>query len=456
MRSGGSPESSPAKIFGESPAAFSGFLGLLDNYGPSPPDTGGAVGLEDVVTMLNSQVAVQSRSGAMRPNFPISLTQFWSGLGAFTKIFDPRILYDAAAGRWIAAASTSPGAADAALLFAVSESGDPAGKWRQYQIPLGGAGQWADYPELGLSRSWITLSANLMDDPPIGAYDRTAVFVFDKSALYQNFRAAYVVFSDTSGPLTPATDLDGSSGAMYFAQAIAGAAGGRIRLSRLSGAPGTESFTAGFAQVEAGDAWADSPVTDSDFAPQLGSFFKVDTGDGRLQNCVLRSGAIWCAGTVFLPAGKPTRASVQWFQIDPLSARMVQRGVVDDAGNVEFFAYPAISVNRNQDVVVGFTRFTASDYPSAAFAFRLSTDARHALRQPTIFKAGEAPYVAIGADEGSNRWGDVSATVVDPLDDQGFWTIQEFAAMPTEHYLGRWGTWWANVLMPCCSAGSAK
>jgi uncharacterized protein (TIGR03437 family) len=49
----------------------------------------------------------------------------------------------------------------------------------------------------------------------------------------------------------------------------------------------------------------------------------------------------------------------------------------------------------------------------------------------------------------SNRWGDFSAAVVDPLDDTGFWTIQEYAASPLViGILGidRWGTWWAQLV----------
>ncbi len=60
-----------------------------------------------------------------------------------------------------------------------------------------------------------------------------------------------------------------------------------------------------------------------------------------------------------------------------------------------------------------------------------------------VTKAGEAPYVLFRG--GSNRWGDFSATVVDPTDDLSFWTIQEFAAQsvgsgPDD---SRWGTSWA-------------
>jgi hypothetical protein len=316
IRTGGSPNLVPGRTSIGAPAAFTGFQALLDNYGPTPPDTGGAVGPNDVFTMLNSQVAVQSRTGSMRPGFPMALTQFWSALGPFEKIFDPRVLYDASAGRWIAAAATDPGAATASLLLAVTETGDPTGNWRQFQIPLGRSALWADYPVIGFNQRWITLSANLLDNPPIGAYDRTEIYVFEKSELYQKFNAAYTAFHDTHGQFTPATGLDGEPDIMYFAQSIADPAGGRIRVSRLSGAE-TPTFAAGLSVIATGTTWADTSTTDSNFAPQLGSYYKVDTGDSRLQNCVQRAGSIWCTHTVFLPANKPTRSAVQWFRWSP-------------------------------------------------------------------------------------------------------------------------------------------
>ncbi|MCH2129134.1 MAG: hypothetical protein MK179_08325, partial [Pirellulaceae bacterium] len=40
--------------------------------------------------------------------------------------------------------------------------------------------------------------------------------------------------------------------------------------------------------------------------------------------------------------------------------------------------------------------------------------------------AGAAPYERLDGSN-RNRWGDYSATVLDPLNDQHFWTFQEYA-----------------------------
>lgn len=426
-------------------AVFSGFQGLLDLYAAHPPDTGGAVGPHDVVTMLNTQVLMQSRTGAARPHYPIDLPQFRSGLGTFTKVFDPRILYDPANDRWIASAGANPSSPDAALLLGVSETGDPGGTWDQFEIQTGTAGSWGDYPVLGLSQNWIVLSANMFGLPPQGGYSHTQLYIFDKAGLYQQATANYISFTDSQGQFTPATDLDQQADTLYFAQAFTGPDAGRIRISLLQGPDGAETFIAGIEEIPVSDPWAETGSSFGDFAPQRGIWYKVDTGDSRLQNCVFRNATIWCAHTVFLPAESPTRAAVEWFQVDPSASRVVQLGRIDDPHSVEFYAFPSIAVNKSNDALIGYTRFTPNEYPGAAFSLRKAGDPPGAMRPAVVFKQGQAPYAGIGADQGSNRWGDVSGTVVDPADDLTFWTIQEYAATPTDHYLGRWGTWWATV-----------
>ena len=69
----------------------------------------------------------------------------------------------------------------------------------------------------------------------------------------------------------------------------------------------------------------------------------------------------------------------------------------------------------------------------------------------SLLKAGEAPYYKTGQTMGipggdtENRWGDFSATVIDPTDDVTFWTLQEYAQTPDPITgASRWGTWWGT------------
>jgi len=130
---------------------------------------------------------------------------------------------------------------------------------------------------------------------------------------------------------------------------------------------------------------------------------------------------------------------VQWWQIGT-DGTILQRGRIDDPTGNLFYGYPSIAVNQNNDALIGYTRFSASNYPSAYFSYRAGGDPTNTLQSEVLLKAGEAAY------ERSDRWGDHSSTVVDPSNDTDFWTIQEYAASPLKS-ISRWGTWWSDVLV---------
>jgi hypothetical protein len=102
----------------DSPSTETNFLGIIDNLAAWPPDTHGTVGPNHVMTMLNTQVRIQSRTGAT--NSTQSLSNWWSSAGTFSSVFDPRVLYDPDSQRWIATAATDAGTTASSLLIAVS------------------------------------------------------------------------------------------------------------------------------------------------------------------------------------------------------------------------------------------------------------------------------------------------------------------------------------------------
>jgi hypothetical protein len=70
-----------------------------------------------------------------------------------------------------------------------------------------------------------------------------------------------------------------------------------------------------------------------------------------------------------------------------------------------------------------------------------------------IFKAGE-DYYNKTFGSGRNRWGDYSASQVDPVDDAAMWTLQQYAMLRTGTNDGttganssRWSTWWAKIAL---------
>ena len=175
----------------------------------------------------------------------------------------------------------------------------------------------------------------------------------------------------------------------------------------------------------------------------------MDTNDTRMLDAVFRNGSIWCTHSAGLPAlpAASDRTSVFWYQLDPGLAPdpIVQSGLLDGGTGTHFF-FPSIGVNCANDVCLGFSRSDSSRYIGAAYSVRLGSDPPGATGPIRTLKGGDDVYeAAVGG--GRIPWGDYSATVVDPIDDRSFWTVQEFAAFDVGPFAfqDRWGTWWGHV-----------
>jgi len=420
-----------------------------DSVAAIPPDTHGAVGPTKVMTTLNSEVLVQDRLGVTTSG-PFSLGGFW-GPVATSGVFDPRVLFDpdpAYGGRWIWVACQGSVSASSGLLVAASAGSEPVrGSGALFDADPANL-VWADYPSVGFNKHWVVVQVNLFDVGGAQLFNRSDIYVFNKAQLYAGTAAPTVItLGSTScggfpcgGTQVPAATYDFAQDDLYFLQRW-NSGSGALRLYRLS-TPASPAITP--LAFPTGPAWADSAPGELDFAPQGPSCggAKIQTNDSRIQNVVWRNGALWATHTVFLPSSAPDRASVQWWRVQT-NATVAQRGLLDDPTATRFYAFPSIAVNKNDDVLVGFSSFAPSEPASAQYAFRLATDPPNTLQAPSVLKAGEDCYDKDYAS-GRTRWGDYSATVVDPTDDTKMWTVQEYAetAAGPARDDSRWGTWW--------------
>lgn len=436
------------EIAPRSPSSSQSFAALGDNNTAIPADTNGAVGPNHLMVALNTQVRMQTRTGATLST--VSTDAFWASLGS-PSTFDPRVLYDPFSNRWIFVIAADAEAASSALLVGVTQTNDPTGTWNLYRVDVDASDAlWGDFPSVGFNKDWIVVHLNLFSG---ASFDHGNVYVFDKADLYASGSGRYTLFADTSGTntLAPAVSYDNTATSMYLV-ANRNSAAGQIEMKTISGPLGSETLSAG-SVITRGEAWSFQAPGGADFLPQLGSSQLIDAGDARMQSCVYRNGSIWCAQTVFLPAGgSPTRAAAQWWKLSP-SGAIQQKGRIDDPGGTFSYAYPSIGVNANDAALIGYSRFSSTTYPSAAYVFRTAADLANTFQSETLLKAGEASYYkTLGSPQ--NRWGDYSATIVDPLNDVDFWTIQEYAATPSGGY-DRWGTWWGKVGAPSFRFGAA-
>jgi hypothetical protein len=366
---------------------------------------------------------------------------------------------------------------DSQVLLAVSKEEDPSGDW--FMVPIAATQKdskergWVDYPCVGMDRDRLVIQGRLMPDPGATAADRQAeagreevgsglasmLFVIDKDPFYQGGVVRKRIVRLPAGTQVPAVSYDGRS-PLYLVWSYADAQGLCCLRVLVVDEAGEGWKDVALPAVDGLTAW-DFRAPARDFAPQKGSHNRIDTGDARVQNVVLRDGKVWFVHSIYLPATDqarqivPTHCAIQWWQLDPdaeLERRVVQWGRVGGPGVPYHYAYPSLAVNRRGEALIGFSRFAESEYASAAYVFRGPDDPEGQFRPEHVFQQGVSDY-SYPDETGRNRWGDYSNTLVDP-NGHDFWTIQKFAARPfvdPPPQLGlpsRWGTSWARILRP--------
>jgi hypothetical protein len=427
------------------PSLLSSFGGLADDLTVVPPDTMGAAGDNTLVSFLNSEVGFFDKSGT-RLNPGVSLRDFWlpligdNGLpdnADVPTVFDPKVLYDAGSGRFVAVTLDGILPKDNSwILFAISRSSDPMGGWYTWAIAADPTGAtWADYPGLGVDDNNVYITANRFSAGDL--FQTSRILRIPKAQLLVSTQAAdleWTEFTSSRFNLQPAHTFGGASPEYLITEANTSIGGRRfLDVYAIAGTP-PALVLHGSVEVARYPVVTSLPV-----APQTG----IDTGDTRILNAVVRNGHLYATHTVSDNA--VARTEVAWYEIALAPLSLVQQGRVSDPSR--FYYYPSIAVNRNGDIAIGFSGSSPTEFPGAYYTARLSSDAAGFTEPVGVLRAGDGPYskALTGTD---SRWGDFSATMVDPSDDFTFWTLQEYAQVPSSApgavNPGRWGTWWGS------------
>ncbi len=428
------------------PSLLSSFIGLVDDLTVVPPDTMGAAGPSHLVSFLNSEVGFFTKTGTLL-NPGVSLRDFWLPLisagnlpdnSVSPTVFDPKVLYDAGSGRFLAVTLDGSLPTDNSwILIAVSRSSDPTAGWNTWAIAADPTGAtWADYPGLGVDDNNVYITANLFGADNV--FRQGKMLRIPKAQLLPSPQAttlAWTEFTISRFNLQPAYTF-GSASPEYLVTESNTVIGGSRSLDVYT-IGGTPAALVLLGSVNV----APYPVVQSlPVAPQT----RIDTGDTRILNAVFRNGHLYATHTVSDSAN--TRTEAAWYEIVPSSPpSLVQQGRVSDPAR--FYYYPSIAVNANGDIAIGFSGSSATEFPGGYYTARFASDAAGFTQPVGVLKSGEDAYSKPlrGTD---SRWGDFSATVVDPSDDLTFWSIQEYARVssstPDPSNPGRWGTWWGS------------
>lgn len=388
--------------------------------GRNPPDTMGAVGEEHIVELINGRYSAYRKSDGIQVQTS-SLNNFWTNAGVTPTgrfAFDPRVLYDPFSQRWFATAVDNPGG-DNSFLIAASNSSDPTAGWTGFAIdsdPLNL--RWADFPTLGFDRDGVYIAASMFPIFDFGDSSlRTTIVALSKEELLASTPtvANATVFEslplDTTGfTVQPIVDLDNTELPVPLLSAVDTASGlfKRLNITGNINSPMLDT---------SGDLISVNPfgLPFGAIQPNPGAF--IDTGDNRFSsNLILQNETIWGVQTVGTSSG---RSALRWFQIDADTNALLQEGLIAD-GKFDFY-FGSIAVNEFNDVVIGFSGSSESQFVSSYAVLGETNSGVTTFSNPLLLKAGVDTY-------NNFRWGDYSATVLDPSDPFSFWTFQEWVA----------------------------
>lgn len=474
------------------PPPNASFPGMVDDDTLIPPDTNGAVGPRHVVELLNIGFEVYDRRGVLLAP-KVDLQSFWSALGTAPGFpasfpFDPRVTFDQYTGRWLAVSAGNPNGADttsnAWLLVGASTTDDPTGPWNMFAVRANldsiHLTDWPDFPTLGVDPNNVIVTANMFRLGASPSFVHADVWVFNKARLLAggalliagtDFVRLHNPGNEFGFTMQPChtydqTSADAENYLVYDGWVdLATRAHRFLRFQRITGV-GASALVSNFG----GNNWVE--VLCYNFckasAPQKDCLEPVDVGSTGIGNAVLRGGRIWTThsvGTTCFAQTSPcgtvpfTKPEIAWYEIAPSAISAFPGHTPSQQGRISdpnLFAYfPSIAVNARNCVGIGYSASSPINYVGGWFAHRRSNDSAGTMRQPVNFAPGFGPYLKLrGRDR--NRWGDYSATIVDPTDDLTIWSLQEFAApqagfpVPAECDLdkGQWATRWAAWTCP--------
>lgn len=396
------------------------------------PDTLVAIGPRHIVELLNGRYSIYRKNDGtlLRAN---SLDQFWIAAGATPpgSTTDSRLLFDRFSRRWFAStlALSPPGAGDH-LLLAVSKNSDPTTGWTGFSIPFNGpVGNFADFPTLGLNRDGVFLYTN----GSVVVLPKNDLIAKTPSIANATVLSSFGLLTPTGSKLQPIVNLDdaGLPEPIIGSWDVDGAAFKRSSITGDVYSPALDTSVAlipvnpfvGLGNV--GAQQPNSPVTISAGTTTFNS------------SIVLENGVMWGVQGV----ANQGRAALRWFAIDAKTNVVRQEGLIADPKKDLFMG--SLAINESNDVVIGFNESSASQFVSSYAVRGTKKQGRTVFGKPLLLKAGVAVYSDFGVGVGVSRWGDYSATLVDPNNQRSFWTIQQWVSAENS---------WATQITQLCLA----
>jgi hypothetical protein len=401
--------------------------------GGTPPDTMGAAGPNHFVEFINGAFAIYSKTGVQQSL--ISDNTFWENAGISPAtlaagLTDTRIIYDAGSSRWFASEITLD-TTSAQVLLARSDSSDPTGVWKAVHFTANTNTDSPDFDTLGVDFTGVYLGINDYDF--LGNFAGVSFFSIPKADLIANSPTlAHMTRFDNLDDTVFGFSLQGVTnpdpgpghGAMIAIDSVTFKVFERTTIL----GSGTTNATLG-ATVRISNTYDASPSA----ARQPTAGLTIDTGGDDFTGSIRQVGSnIFMANTIL----QGSRNAVHWMVLNEPNNTLLGEGIISDS--THDYYEPSIAANRSGRILLAFNRSgpTSPDGNISVYAaVGTCTSSNVVMGSAFLVNSGTVGNYSLDFDTAPYRWGDYSATMVDPTDDNLFWTIQELPVAFTN-----WGT----------------
>jgi hypothetical protein len=465
--------------------------------GCNPPDMALAAGPTFVLQGVNTQWAVYDTAGNLQSGWPVSAQNFFGVPNVPNNcdaahdnqpfLSDPRALYDPVDGRYWAAMLQVENALGVAagcpftsvFWVAVSQTGDPNGKWNVYEFNTSLDGQFAnDYTQIGVNGQGFYVSANMFG-PSTGLNGGfyAELFEANKAQMEQgatNFTPAAFYDMLGFGPGTnkfgspfladtvqPTLNIDSSAGAAEtFVDTIdgpdlnnghlCGFAGGGMNQAcsglvtwKMSNPIAHDS--GGPAPTLTGSYVATSPFLLAPPQTQPSCAQCVDSLDLRITGTpVIRNGVLYATWDTAIKNNTQLVAGIEWAQVN-LSAGEATTGYYNFQGDGSA-TFGAVMPDAHGNMTMVFDHMSSTTFPEIRYITK-AAGAANFTGPGLLLKAGESSYRPELCGTPALpvcRWGDYEATSFDGAGH--LWFASQYANLyagrTTPPQFGRnWSTW---------------
>lgn len=422
----------PSDFFPQAVDAFRWF----DAIGPNdltPPDTNIGVGPNHVVIATNDDFAFYDRRGNQQ--YRVDIQTF---LNTSDFMFDPRVVYDYWHGRYLILylrlRGTNGGSGSWWTLM-ISDDSDPNGNWSIYNFDAKYNGssfvnQWVDFPHLGFDNEAVYLSGNMYDVS--GGFRYGKVRILWKSQIYNAQSAPWYDFWNLPDTIAPAQGyrVIASPRHHYWAQAPGGG-GNYVRVYRIEN-PTAWHQGSGTPNLVLQSNFGVGAFSPPPNAREPGRGRVLWTVDCRITDkSRLNYPYLYTSHHVGANSGQSVAS--KYYRLNVSNNTVPRDGLLVFSSNFDAF-FPTLEVTQDEDMALGLNASNGDSgnpyYVSFLVYEWLEGSASIGAGIGLRFGSG------VAGNSTADRWGDYSASQIDPCDFRTVWLAGQHA---------RSGTWMTSA-----------